>query len=44
MTFYLHPHPFNYHFDTPFGRSAAAQGRPHRRIARRWVDSNEHTL
>ncbi len=41
MTFYLHPHPFNYHLDR---LNTAAQGRPHRRIARRWVESNEHTL
>jgi len=33
MTFYLHPYPFGF-----------AQGKPYRRMARRWVTSNEHTL
>jgi len=33
MTFYLHPYPF-----------AFAQDRPHRRLARRWAENNEHTL
>lgn len=33
MTFYLHPHPFGF-----------TQGRPYRRLARRWVENNEHTL
>ena len=33
MTFYLHPYPF-----------ASAQGRPYRRLARRWVESNDHSL
>ena len=33
MTFYLHPYPFGF-----------AQGRPYRRMARRWVENNQHTL
>jgi HSP20 family protein len=33
MTFYLHPYPFG-----------LAQGRPYRRLARRWAENNEHSL
>jgi HSP20 family protein len=33
MTFYLHPYPFGF-----------AQGRPYRRVARRWAENNEHIL
>ncbi|MCI0549991.1 MAG: Hsp20/alpha crystallin family protein [Anaerolineae bacterium] len=33
MTFYLHPYPFD-----------IAQGRPYRRVARRWSASNERAL
>ena len=44
MTFYLQTYPFGFRFDTPFGRSAAAQGRPYRRLARRWAATDERTL
>jgi HSP20 family protein len=33
MTFYWHPYPFG-----------LAQGRPYRRLARRWAENNEHSL
>lgn len=33
MTFYVHPYPFDF-----------AQGRPYRRLARRWTENNEQTL
>jgi HSP20 family molecular chaperone IbpA len=44
MTFYLHSYPFGFRFDTAAPVSAAAQGGPYRRVARRWAENNESTL
>ena len=42
MTFYLHPYPFGFRFETTSPVSATVQDKLYRSVARRWVENRDH--